>query len=297
MLNRTNEWGYVSGPYGDRRIRSSSMRLDWINEWDLIPKGQKKELLIWLENIQIDHILYDQSLTAQSGNPIVEHLVKEKVLPEICDIVLVETPDMESKNIHDHDTAKPFMQAFMKHKKIGSKMMPIFQPNKTRLGFIVNDYEEIHFIHFATLHPVWCPQSQTALAKVATDKMKSSSEKNDVHLDEMFRTTNKHLLGEFRAGILSLNIAELSTIMNGIQHAIKLPLPRYKIEWVNLKNPRDRVQISYESSEISVMIENNEIEETDGFEKAPKIYPETRQVEYGESKVRIGKKKLEESAC
>ncbi len=280
LSSHKNERGYVSGAYGDRSIRSFNSPIEYQNEWEIIPEKQKKELVDWLNKADLNTHLHDQSLIAQASNPVVEYLVREKVLGPIAGIdELKSNQDMpEHHDINDHDTAQPFIDAFMHHKQ-NSRITLIFQPKRTRIGFVVNDYKEIHFIHFATLHPIWYPQkSQATLAKIAEEKMKSSPEKNDENLGKIFRTTNNHSFGPGWCGILKLNISKLSTMVNGSQHALKLPRPRYMIEWVNITTPRNRTEISYKSSEISEMIKNNEVEKTDGFDKAPRIYPETWQL-------------------
>ena len=263
-----------------------------------MPKNQKKELIDWINSkIDLDRMLYEQSLRLQSTNPVAEYLVQEKVLPDIETDPPIkqlkfspEMKDVPENVIHFHNEAKPFMEAFMHHHK-DSEISMIFQPRKLRLGFVVNDYESVHFIKFATLSPVWSPKTQPELTRIDAEKKLKSPQKNDEHLDKIFRTTPKHSLGMYWAGILTLNIAKISTVINGIQHALRLKVPRYKIEWVNLKNVLDRIETPYESSEISVMIKNEEIEETVGSEKAPRVYPETGQIPWGQEKVRIGRAK------
>ncbi len=272
---------YTSGAYGDHQITSFHSPRCWKNEWEVIPENQKKELVDWINSkLDLDDMFYNQSLVVQSTNPITEYLAREKILPDV--IELHEMPglyDIPKDKINKHKEAKPFMEAFIHHKE-NSIISIIFQPKILRIGFAVNDYEEIHVISFATLSPVWKLKSQKELIEMTIDEKLKSSYKDDEYLEKMFRTTAKHSFGMYWAGILTLNVPKMSTIINGIQHALKLKIPRYKIEWVNLKNPRNRIETLYEITEISAMIENKKIEETDGSEKAPKIYPETCQVDY-----------------
>lgn len=273
---------YKSGAYGQSEVVSYNCPREWKTEWDLIPEEQKKELVDWINSkLKIDEMLCKQSMVVQSTNPITEHLVKEGVLDKVEEVMseeelnsLPETQDIPKDHIHRHIEAASFMEAFIHHKE-HSEISFIFQPNQIKLGFVVNDYEAIHFIGFNLLHPIWRPLSQDDFTKMATEEKLKSSHKDDEHLDKMFITTHLNTsLGLYWAGILTLNIAKLSTMIGGIQNAIKVPVPRYRIEWVNTKNPIDRKEKLYETTEIAAMIENNEIYETKGAEKAPKVYPE-----------------------
>lgn len=267
---------YTSGPYGNEKITSFRSVRFRKNEWAVIPEDHKKELVDWINSkLDLDSMLYDQSLKFQSTNPVTEYLVQEGVLPDIDAVMsneeiesLPENQDVPKEAIYTNQEARHFMKAFLHHKK-NSEISLIFQPKRFKLGFVVNDYEEIHFISFATLHPIWRPDSQTDLAEMTKKEKLKSPQKNDEQLDKMFRTTVRHSFGMHWAGILTLNIPKVSTIINGIQHALKLPTasPRYRIEWINLKNPRDRTEVLYESSELTSVIDNCEIEETDGSEK------------------------------
>lgn len=275
---------YIGGVYGDQRIKSYYSPKSWKNEWDLIPDDQKKELIDWINSkLKLDDMFYDQSLKLQSTNPITEYLVKDKVLPNIDTEVSNETseylPKIPEDTIHYHNEVEPFMEAFIHHNK-NSTISMSFHPKRLRLGFVVNDYEEIHFVKLSTLYPIWSPPTQDKLAQIAIENKLKTPQKNDVHVDKIFQTTVSHSLGLHWAGILELNISKMSTVINGIQHALQLPNPRYRIEWVNLKNPRDRTEMLYNSSDITSMITDYDIKETDGYEKAPRIYPETSQIPY-----------------
>lgn len=286
--SKENERGYVAGAYGDRRIRSfasSEPPIEFENEWVSVPEEDKKELVDWLNTLNIDQQLDKQSFIAQSSNPVMKYLVEEKILSAPDVDIDTDTDKFEGLKITEHDTAQEFMDVFIPHKK-ESQIIPRLRLWKKQIGFIIN--EEAHFVLLSTLHPVWHPQSQVKLAKIAEEKMKSSPAKNDEHLDKIFGTTTSHPFGPYWAGILKLSVPELSTIIGGSQNALKIPRPRYTIEWVNLKNPHDRKIVKYESFEISEMIKNVDILETDGYDKAPKIYPETCQIEYGANKVKTG---------
>lgn len=291
--------GYTAGAYGTRIVKacSSTQHLEEqgmvLNEWELIPQEDKDILINWLnENINFDKDLLDHSIRAYETHPAMEILLKEGTIqkPEprkdTADFFPENDPTIALLE-HSHEEAKPFMDAFLKYIDNKAKMVPIFNWSKLRLGFFVKD--EIHFVKLSLLNPIWAPKTQPQLFNEAKTKMLKNSAKNDTNLNKIFRTTSKNDMGPDWAGILTLNVAPMSTLPNGIQNALQLPMPRYKIEWINTKT-RESITEYYESVLISTMIEDQLITETTGREKA-NIHPYNAQVPYDETKVLIGKER------
>jgi hypothetical protein len=125
------------------------------------------------------------------------------------------------------------------------------------------------------------------LEKEFKTKILQNVKKCDKHLNKIFKTTRNHALGEDWAGIVDINTPVLSVIC-GLQ---SIPLLRYKVQWVNLKT-RDRQLAYYEVQDLLDLIKSEQVIETDGYEKAPAIYPRTCQVPYGSGSCKIGEERL-----